>query len=196
MLEKQDWIDFSGLITTKSNNKNLKGVSIQIINQTYGVNSHKISDQTGNFSFKLEKDKPYELIISKSGYFTKVIESFRYNSDNAKNIQLQKISKNQVMKLEECIFNNTETDLNPTIMQNLDNIAGLLVNNPHINIEIGAYTNFNNGKKDNKKLCLARAKIAAEYIHKKGIAQNRVKYNSYGFNKKQSHLVIKVTESF
>ncbi|MCF8246290.1 MAG: OmpA family protein [Saprospiraceae bacterium] len=62
----------------------------------------------------------------------------------------------------------------------LDLLAGFLLRNPDIKLKIEGHTDIIGDQDMNKALSDERAKVVAEYLAKKGIAQNRIEAKGYG----------------
>lgn len=195
-MDTTQWVKFNGNIIDQFSARAVKEASVQIINQTYRSNSVSISDEYGDFEQDIDPSKSYDIIIQKEGYFTKVINNYKYQSDKFEQIELQKFSTNQNMELYAVEFDPGAWELKKNTIQELNNLAGLLKVNPHISVEINGFTDQDKGKKENKILCEKRAKLAAEYIISKGITANRVQYKSSGFDSGRSALVVKLIEAF
>lgn len=195
-MEAAPWVKFNGNIIDQFSARAVESAEIQIVNQTYRSISFCDSDEYGDFEQDLDPSKTYNIIIQKEGYFTKVINNYKYNSDKFEQIELQKFSTSQNMELYGVEYENDSWDLSENTISELNNVAGLLKVNPHISIEVLAYTNQDKGKKENKTLCEKRAQQAANFIVSKGITPNRVQFKSAGFDSGRSTLVIKLTEAF
>lgn len=195
-MDTTQWVKFNGNIIDQFSARAVKEATIQIINRTYRSNSFSISDEYGDFEQDIDPSKSYDIIIQKEGFFTKVINNYKYQSDKFEQIELQKFSTNQNMELYGSEFDKGGWDLKENTIQELNNLAGLLKVNPHISVEINGFTDQDRGKKENKILCGKRAKLAAEYIISKGITANRVQYNSSGFDSGRSALVVTLIEAF
>jgi outer membrane protein OmpA-like peptidoglycan-associated protein len=72
----------------------------------------------------------------------------------------------------------------------LNNLASLLVENKNLVIEIGGYTDSTGSEKYNLSLSEKRALSVVNYLIKLGISSDRLKYKGYG---NTSHLGDNVT---
>ena len=62
----------------------------------------------------------------------------------------------------------------------LDKLAAFLLRNPNIKVKIEGHTDIIGDKDMNKTLSDERAKVVAEYLSNKGIAQSRIEAKGYG----------------
>jgi len=195
-MEQTPWVIFKGSIINQYTGRSVENASVEIINQTYKINSFCESDDYGDFEKEMDPSKSYDIIIYKEGYFTKVLNNYRYTSDKYEQIELQKFNRNELMQLYGVEFENGSSNLGEHTINELNNLAGLLKVNPNIAIEIIGCTNSDLGKRENKSLSLERAKKASEYIVSKGITNNRVQYKSAGYDQGRSALTVKLVEAF
>jgi outer membrane protein OmpA-like peptidoglycan-associated protein len=67
-------------------------------------------------------------------------------------------------------------------MTELDNLADLLSENKNLVMEIGGYTDSTGSEQYNLALSEKRALSVVNYLIKKGISSDRLKYKGYGNN--------------
>jgi len=195
-MDTTQWVQFKGNIIDQFSARAVEDASVQIINQTYKSHSFCVSDGYGDFIQEIDPSKSYDIIIRKKGYFTKEINNYQYQTNKFEQIELQKFSSNLNMELYGVEYDTDSWELKENTIAELNKLAGLLKVNPHISVEINSFTDHDKGKKENRLLCIKRAKIASAYIISKGITPNRVQYKSAGYNSGRSALVIKLSEAF
>lgn len=196
VMEKTPWVEFKGNIIDQHSGRSIENTSIEIINQTYKINSFCESDAYGDFIKEIDPSKSYDIIINKDGYFTKVLTNYKYFSDKYEQIVLEEFNHNKQMELFGVEYDKNSSELKEPTISELNNLTGLLKVNPNIAIEIIGFTNIDQSKKDNKLLSLKRAKKAANYIISKGITSNRIQYKAGGYNSDKSALTVKLIEAF
>ncbi|MGQ1908514.1 OmpA family protein [Marinifilum sp. RC60d5] len=196
VMEKTPWVEFKGNIIDQHSGRSIENTSIEIINQTYKINSFCESDEYGDFIKEIDPSKSYDIIINKDGYFTKVLTNYEYFSDKYEQIVLEEFNHNKQMELFGVEYDKNSSELKEPTISELNNLTGLLKVNPNIAIEIIGFTNIDQSKKDNKLLSLERAKKAANYIISKGITSNRIQYKAGGYNSDKSALTVKLIEAF
>ncbi|MFA8433691.1 MAG: carboxypeptidase regulatory-like domain-containing protein [Marinifilaceae bacterium] len=195
-METTPWKKLSGKIIDSYTNRNLKNATVQVISKPFNINQLVKTDPNGYFELAIDPEKSYRLLIQCKGYFTKVVSDYKHEDGKFEKVKLQRIAKNRYMELEGHHFKKGTYKLSGETQEELQNLAYLLINNPHITIELGAYTYMDKGRKENEKLCTKRAQEAANFIINKGIAPNRITLKSLGYNKDHAQLVAKVTEAF
>lgn len=195
-MEASPWVEFKGTVTDQYSGDALEQCTIEIINRSYKITSFCETNEYGEFLQEIDPSKSYDIVLSKEGYFTKIISNFRYQTDQFEQIELMKFNKNENMQLFGVEYDKNSAELTETTLKELNNLAKLLTINPNIAIQIYGFSNFDNGKKENKILGLERASRAAEYVISKGIATNRVEYKSGGYDPGKPALTVKLIEAF
>jgi outer membrane protein OmpA-like peptidoglycan-associated protein len=195
-MESTQWKLFKGNIIDRYSARPIEKAGVEIVNTTYKSANYIETDKFGDFELKIDPSKRYDIIINKQGYFTKVISNYSYFSDKYEQIELERFHKNELIELYGATFLDQEFELNEKTKEELDQIIQLLKVNPHIAIQIIAYTNKDKGKRKNHDLTKKRAQNAAKYLVNKGITKNRVLYKAGDHSPNKSVLVIKLIEAF
>ncbi|WP_421918265.1 OmpA family protein [Marinifilum sp.] len=195
-METTPWVKFKGVVMDQYSGRALEHATIELISRSYKTDSYCETNDYGEFVHDIDPSQSYDIIIRQDAYFTKVISNYRYQGDQFEQIELQKFNKNDNMQLFGVEYKKNSVELSDNTITELDNLANLLLVNPNIAIQIIGFTNFDNGRKDNKILSLERASRAAEYVISKGITSNRVEYKSGGYDAGKPALTVKLLEAF
>ena len=142
------------------------------------------SDKEGNYEIALLSGYTYAVRVEKQDYL--------FYSDNIqipqasdyqlllKDIYLQKMQVGAKVVLKNIFFETNKSALQPYSTTELDKLYGVLTENPKMKVEISGHTD-NQGSTDyNKKLSAGRAKAVTDYLIRKGIVPERLKYAGYG----------------
>jgi len=193
-MEKSPWATIKAFIKNQFSSKPIKGAKVEVVNKTYKLRTYCTTDANGNFTLNVDTGNYYDIIVTKPGYFTKMITNYMY--DDIQAIDLIKTKGNQTIELFSSTFSDESWLLSELTKGELNNIIEILNHNLDILIEIRASTTVDKGSKNNKALCLKRATEAANYVISQGIPANRIKTKAVGFNTRSSSIVIKLVESF
>ncbi len=145
-----------------------------------------ISDkETGEFLICLPIGEDYAFNVSKEGYlFYSETFSLSKSSDNIKvyrfDIPLSPLRKGQKTILKNIFFDTNSYELKKTSYPELEKLFQFLQKNKNIKVEIGGHTDNTGNETHNKKLSLNRAKSVYDYLIKKGIMANRLRFKGYG----------------
>ena len=77
-------------------------------------------------------------------------------------------------------FASGRSTLTPESYQTLDEVAGSLVANPEVRIEIAGHTDATGARQRNTELSLARALAVRAYLAQKGVDPSRIEAHGYG----------------
>lgn len=95
-------------------------------------------------------------------------------------IEINPLKEGQIIQLNNVFFDANKATLKEISLQQLDEVALFLLDNPKIYVEIGGHTNGLPADDFCQRLSDDRAKTVAEYFMKKGISAERVTFKGYG----------------
>lgn len=187
----------------------VKGATIEIYNNTKKKPELVLRQHKGhNFSHTFEKGNQYIILIRKEGFYTKRIQanvdvndcilcfeglssiqpgvSDNLTAENSAgtlvaNIDLRRIVIGEAIEVNNILYEYGKSNITSTAALELDKLAGLLNDNPHITVELGSHTDCRDLQAPNQILSEKRARAAVDYlITKGGIAASRLTYKGYG----------------
>lgn len=151
------------------------------------------TDSTGQYSFRTEPDKDYQITIERDGYFTQSIphstradeaNSAASSSTNTTIVQpavVEPIVPEKPIQIDNIYFAFDDAELSPMAKQSLDaHLIPLLRENPTLVVELGAHTDSKGSESYNKALSERRAKSVVAYLIENGISRKRLKHKGYG----------------
>ncbi len=97
-----------------------------------------------------------------------------------KELDKDKIREGQTIRIDQLYFKADSSSITEESYPVLDEIYEFLVANPKVVVEIGGHTNGIPSPEYCDKLSTERAKAVADYLIKKGIDPQRLKYKGYG----------------
>jgi flagellar motor protein MotB len=176
-----------GQVYDKKTGKLLKA-EYELINLSTGkIIMKSMTDETGNFLVCLPSGYNYGINVSKPGYLF-YSENFMFEGiHTASKPYIKKIVLNQAivgekMQLSNVFYEIDSWQLKKESMTELDNLADLLSENKNLVMEIGGYTDSTGSEQYNLALSEKRALSVVNYLIKKGISSDRLKYKGYGNN--------------
>jgi outer membrane protein OmpA-like peptidoglycan-associated protein/Tol biopolymer transport system component len=142
------------------------------------------TDETGNYLITLPVGRDYAFNVSRRGYLffsdnfslTNNVADSTYHID----IPLQPLEADATVVLKNIFFDVNRYELKPQSFTELDNIIGLLKENPSLKISINGHTDNSGKAEDNLRLSDSRSKSVVQYLITKGIDQKRLAYKGYG----------------
>ncbi|WP_162996647.1 OmpA family protein [Mucilaginibacter celer] len=144
-----------------------------------------VTDTAGSYVFKVKEKLPsYQVEISQKGYFTKTVPApiVRPGIDTLINpdICMQSYKVNVPITVDNIYFDFGNANLRPESFGTLDKLAGVMIDNPKIKIELASHTDGIGSDADNLKLSQKRAEACVAYLLLKGVKQGRITAKGYG----------------
>jgi OOP family OmpA-OmpF porin len=179
----------TGLVVDCAGTKGLADVRVSLVDIQSKQTLKKLTvDNTGRYSFILNTDKPYSLVVEKEGYFTKVVPQqtdIKVNKDTLSNadICLQQFAINKPIALSNILYDYGKSTLRPESETVLNKLIITMQDNPKIKIELSSHTDSVGSEVYNQNLSQARAQACVDYVVAKGIPADRIFAKGYGKTK-------------
>ena len=174
-----------GKVTDKETGKLLKA-DYELINLSSNkVTVKNATDEKGNFLVCLPSGFNYGINVTKPGYLF-YSENFMFAGVHTagepliKRINLSPARVGEKMLLSNVFYEVDSWELKPESMEELNNLADLIIYNKNIIIEIGGYTDSTGTDQHNQLLSEKRAISVVNYLINKGISSDRLLYKGYG----------------
>jgi outer membrane protein OmpA-like peptidoglycan-associated protein len=174
-----------GKVFDKVTGKLLKA-DYELINLSTGkIIVKNATDETGNFLVCLPSGYNYGINVSKPGYLFYSDNFMLEGIHTASKPFIKKIILNpavvgEKMQLSNVFYETDSWQLKNESMTELDNLANLLSENKNLIMEIGGYTDSTGTAQHNLTLSEKRALSVVNYLIKKGINSERLKFKGYG----------------
>jgi len=179
-------IEIKGIVTDCNTQQPLTGVKISLIDSLANRTVKQITpDANGNYSFKINNRRLYNVTLEKAGYFTKRLGVGAYDT-LTNNIVLtdktclQQLVVNKPVVIENILYDFDRATLRPESKLALDRLVSMLNSNPAIKIELSSYTDSFGSDEYDMNLSQMRAKACVDYLIAKGIAAERLSAKGYG----------------
>lgn len=147
-----------------------------------GSNQKEIARDDGSFKFRLQKGVHYVMLAGARGYLNAKQE---FTSDDAEedaeyeiDFTLASISKPHIV--ENIFYDYNAATLRPESKEALDAMAKMLLENPHVAIEMASHTDRIASDAFNMNLSQQRAKAVVDYLIAAGVDSNRLRPQGYG----------------
>ncbi len=142
----------------------------------------------GKVICELEKDTEYRLAASMPSYFKKsmIVSTKDMNGAAGDTIViraeliLDKIYKQVEVKIDNIYYDLAKWNIRPDAEPTLNQLAGLLLENPNIQVELGSHTDSRGNDRSNQQLSEKRANSVIDYLVRKGIDRRRLVPKGYG----------------
>jgi outer membrane protein OmpA-like peptidoglycan-associated protein len=177
----------------------LPNVKISLLDHNDNILDDVMTDNEGNFNFRVYENENYLLIAEKEeqGKQTYYVTRLDYTTIG-RSISKEKLTKlvtnitlDTVIYLEPIILNKSiilkniyydfaKWDIRLDAAKELDKLIDILYDNPEISIELSSHTDSVDTESYNQRLSQRRAESAVNYIIAAGINRNRVTAKGYG----------------
>lgn len=147
-----------------------------------GSNQKEVARNDGSFKFNLGRGVKYVMQAGAKGYLNQKQEftsdTEEADADYGVDFILAAIDKPQVV--ENIFYDFDKASLRPESKAALDELVQLLVDNPHVAVEMSAHTDRMGTEDYNQALSERRAKSVVDYLVAAGIASQRLTWQGYG----------------
>jgi OOP family OmpA-OmpF porin len=149
----------------------------------------EVLDRGAKYAFQINTNRPYSLVIEKTGYFTKVVPVVRPSGKMVKDtlfspdICLQAFEVNKPIVIKNILYDFNKADLREESKVVLNGLLKILKDNPKIKIELAAHTDSIGSDAYNNNLSQMRAQSCVDYITANGISTDRIFARGYGKTK-------------
>jgi outer membrane protein OmpA-like peptidoglycan-associated protein len=143
------------------------------------------TDSVGTYTIELEEQDPFNVEVRAEGYFFHNDTIQFTESDNREkthDFALKKMKTGAKIVVENILFNSGKSTLKAESFNELDKLATLLIENSDVHIEVSGHTDNIGSATINKKISKARALSVRNYLITKGIEEERLEYEGYGFD--------------
>ena len=121
--------------------------------------------------------------ITKGSYYYLDMVSVHRQRDASEAISNEKATPYEldaVHVFKDVLFNFNKATLKERDQQELEDVFSYLTKNPSVNIKISGHTDAIGSEVFNQKLSLHRAKAVATFLVKRGIPEDRIRYEGFG----------------
>ncbi len=163
-----------------------KGVSVKIEGNN-GTKMEAITNDSGNYYFKLYKNENYQIVSKKKNFFnSKPIYATTVGFDLSQHYVRKDMSVTPQAgpPVELAIhFDLDKANIRKDAMPVLDSLVGIMNEYPYIVIELSSHTDCRSSYAYNDTLSQKRADSSVAYLIKKGIDPDRLVAKGYGERK-------------
>lgn len=192
-LTREDRYMLKGIVFLDSITNPFAGVKVTLFTDDMAVYD-TITDNNGDFLWRLVAETDYVVQFEKSDFFTKRLDVTTkgrkpgiIDVNKMYNLKLDKIELNAVVEIPNIYYDLGKSDIRPDAAKELDNLVKFLTDNKQIVIELGSHTDSRGKSKYNQYLSQKRAESAVRYLIQNGIDKSRVKAKGYGESKIKNH---------
>lgn len=172
----------TGKILGKDGNS-ASGARINIIGND-GENARIMAKGDGTYRFKLKTGVKYQLLATATGYLNlrDSLHTYSVNQRESEtyihNFFLTPIDG--ASRIENIYYDFDKSTLRPESIDGLNELIGLMNENPHITMELSSHTDYKGDNYYNRDLSARRAQAVVDYLINMGIEAARLQAVGYG----------------
>ncbi len=174
--------NLSGMVFDDSTRRPLSGAEVKLImeDSTY---MDAITDNRGNYTFKLREDMRYKIEVTRKDYFSEDTTLSTKGQETSKdfviNIPLKLVPIEEIT-LEDILYDFNKADLQEKSKVSLDKLVALLKKSANLRISINSHTDSRGGDEYNMELSQRRAESVVKYLIQNGIDSARLEAKGFG----------------
>jgi len=136
------------------------------------------------YEFWLLPNHSYRIEIQAKGYFPfneeLIVNDLVKEGKIEKDFMLASHSKDQLIRMENLVFEQGKADILPSSFQELNTLARMMIDNQNMKVQLEGHTDFRGRPNLNLQLSEDRVEAVQEYLVKKGIKKKRITYKAFG----------------
>jgi outer membrane protein OmpA-like peptidoglycan-associated protein len=138
----------------------------------------------GKFHFPLKPGRDYSVRATDDGYLSQsqsLSTRGLLRSDTLRvEFRLSPITVDAPIAIDNILYDYDKWDIRPDAARELDKLARIFKDNPHMSFELGAHTDSRGGDTYNLVLSDARAHSAVNYLIQQGVDPDRISAKGFG----------------
>jgi peptidoglycan-associated lipoprotein len=174
------YADVQGTVTDRYG-EIVADATIRVVNDK-GLNTKVRTGKNGQYTLKVDKDADYVLLATCRSYLNSSGRLYTLNMEKdttyIQNFTLTPLHK--AVRIDNVLFAFDKWELLPESYPALNELVKIMLDNPHIVVEIGAHTDRVGTDEYNDYLSEKRAEAVVEYLIKQGIEKDRLDAKGYG----------------
>ncbi len=177
----------------KTTEKPLPEVSVTLYHKSRVLQSKKLSDGEGQFSFEIDPGTTYKILGQKTAYYSDslIVNTMerRYSNDTLRiSLHLEPMFEvGKKIVLEDIHYDFDKHNIREDAAGILNELSRIMRDYPSLEIELSSHTDSRGSDNYNMKLSDRRAKAAVDYLVSRGISRNRMQAKGYGESQLLNH---------
>jgi len=170
------------------------GGTVSVVNLTSFFSESQRTGDGGDFSFRLQSNEEFEVLIEKVGYFSQSVpvstigmKQGIIDLNDARDLGMEEITIGEAIALKHIRWPAGSAQLDPIARTELDALIERMDVNPGVSIEVGVHSDSRGDAAAERKLSQQRADAVLAYLKSKGVAKERVSALGYGNSRLLNH---------
>lgn len=172
---------------------------VEVVNTDNNLVDSRTKPKSSDFSFPLEKEKAYKIVVTREGYYPDSTEFNTVGLEQSTTIEKMvslkalppppppepevEVSVEEPIRLSNIYYDLDDDKILPDAEKDLSYIKELMETYADMVIELSSHTDSQGGSIYNKKLSQRRAESAKNWLVERGVAEERIQAVGYGERK-------------
>lgn len=174
----------SGTISNAQDGKPVPFALVTLQNLADLMNVQDTADANGNFSFKLDPNRVYNILVQSDSMLARSTMvstvGLGISSDIRADIMLDPLELEKPIVVPNIYYDYDKWDIRPDAAVELNKLARTFMDNPHLVFELSSHTDCRGSDLYNLVLSDARAKSAVDYLLRQGVPHEQLIARGYG----------------
>lgn len=180
--------ELTGIVTDKNSKEIIDKVLVELFDTESNLIESTYSNSKGAYKFKVDCEKNYTIIASKSGYSIEqstFSSTDEYDKQHTVNIALEPSefnykNGNVVINITPIFFELDKWNIRPDAAEIMETVLIIMKKYPDVNIHLESHTDSRATDNYNWVLSNKRAKSSLDWLLKNGISPERITAKGYG----------------
>ncbi|MBI9061623.1 MAG: OmpA family protein [Marinilabiliaceae bacterium] len=186
LLNTKKTYTIQGVVLEEGNNQPLAAeIQLRYPGKTIPFNIVETDSLSGAYKTQVLGDNLFIISVKADGYFY-INDSCHITQTDSlfiqKEFRLRKMKIGAKIIMRHILFISGKSTLKSPSFKELDQLTALLMENSNVKIEVSGHTDNVGSAALNKRISKARALAVRQYLISKGVEQDRITYQGYGFD--------------
>ena len=176
-----------GIVIDKKSKERLSGVKVELSGANDKIENEVMSGSKGEFLFKLDRNKAYNLYGFKKNNFSRKVGVSTINLKESKTfevvLELEEAKPDVPIVLQNIYYDYNKWNIRKDAEPELNNLYKFMSDNDKLRIELSSHTDSRGTHDYNYGLSRKRAESVVNYLIGKGIAADRFQFIGHGETK-------------
>ncbi|MBP8822624.1 MAG: PD40 domain-containing protein [Flavobacteriales bacterium] len=179
-----------GVVRHKDQLGFVEGVKVSVVNLTSFFSEVHLSEDGGDFLFRMQPNEQFEVVLEKPDLFTISVPVSTMGMQRGvldlgevADLAMEPVQLGRYLPLKHVKWTEGTGNLPPSALAELDQVAERVQVNPSLKFELAVHMDTRLAPDAAMKLAQARATAIADYLRTKGIRGDQMAVKAYGITK-------------
>jgi len=171
-----------GVVREEKSGERIRNSKVVLEGRDNNSKIETLTNDTGGYFFKLDKETDYEVYTNKKFYFpsqhkNKTTKGLNFSADLVQDLTIRTSKVELTLNI---LYDLGSAEIRPDAAKLLDSFSEVLNDIPYVTVEMGSHTDCRASAAYNDSLSTARSNASIKYLISKGIEPERMVGKGYG----------------